>query len=493
MSAGTDRRARLWPVRLLELSPLIVFALALSVWLFLTSGMRMAASTMMSPATRAAMQFDMQMTPELFALGILDGEVQVKTGRVDVNSEDPMPVLYSATYVTAQRVLSMSARFVDSAGRIAPFPPALDPALWEPLDAYERATGARVAAYAMEPVAEPRVVLAETLDIGVLSAAQRREYETSGTIQLLRREVRGSGTPRLPVDLTNQGSPTDVTIGDQKVRYSAFQIAGHAYEVYCVYNVALPTSDLDAQTPLDGQSAVDSPTNQRSIRRLAKLVHGSVFVVGPTERLVPLRVPDGMPRETAIALVATDAPSTPAALQDVTRTDSSLAALPGAGAWIGVETAAPLSGVDPPFAPPLLFIAMWDRHPAVPILWERLGSTPARRLEVWLAANSPFVVGLLGACFLLSLVAAPAAFAHERRVTAERTLERARERIRQEARMRVIDRLTELSRRIDDAALDRSAAAHAQIAAAAREIDATVGDLKDILGTLGTTEGDRDV
>ena len=80
-----------------------------------------------------------------------------------------------------------------------------------------------------------------------------------------------------------------------------------------------------------------------------------------------------------------------------------------------------------------------------------------------------------------------------RTLTADFELERERERVRREARERVIDRLTALSERIDVAATTASGDTSDQIALAARDIDSTVAQLKDILGDLAAEHGGRDV
>jgi hypothetical protein len=104
-----------------------------------------------------------------------------------------------------------------------------------------------------------------------------------------------------------------------------------------------------------------------------------------------------------------------------------------------------------------------------------------------------FIFGALGLCFLASLVAAPLAFVREKTLTADFELERERERVRVEARERVIGRLTALSERIDIAATTASGDTSDQIALAARDIDSTVAQLKDILGDLAAEQGGRDV
>ena len=110
-------------------------------------------------------------------------------------------------------------------------------------------------------------------------------------------------------------------------------------------------------------------------------------------------------------------------------------------------------------------------------------------VQVWIAVNLGAILGALAVCFAASLVAAPLAFARERGLTAEFEFERERTRVRREARERVLGRLTELSQRIEAAPTGGPDPATDLMALAARDIDATVGELKEILGDLTDREG----
>ena len=514
MRSPADKRTRLWPLRLLQASPLIVFAVAFAVWFALPLEMRSVALQMGLPGNA----FETSMPPELVALQALDSALQRESGRATEGQTDPIYPLKTIADGATGRLMAQAWRLYDASGTPKPYPISADDAAFNSLAVYEKSSGARVAIYLMPPQRNPPVALSAVTSLNGLNPAERREYETLGTLESLRRFAhRGmSGAwvpnrssagalaaPPLQVDVENLTSERGTNDARRSVAYATRAIGDRLYEVYSVELISKPGDNPLGAPVLPDTTAVDTPTNRRAIERLSKLSGGAVFVIGPTDgELVPLRSPGGLPMSPAAAEAIASEAATQGYGQGVgvRRTDPAIAKLPGTGDWTGtvLSTTPGFLSTSPDgrsgAIAPLVYVAYWDTHPEIAQTCTRIGRTPLRELQVGLAARAPFIFGVLGACFLASLISAPLAFARERRLTAERELERERERVRREARERVLGRLTELSRRIDEAALGTlSGETSAQIESAARDIDDTVGELKRILGGLGADGGTSNV
>ena len=137
-------------------------------------------------------------------------------------------------------------------------------------------------------------------------------------------------------------------------------------------------------------------------------------------------------------------------------------------------------------------VAVFDEHPAENVLRQRFGSTPWRRVQTWIAVHLLPLLGAMAALFLASLIVAPAAFVYERRVTAQHEAEVEKDRIQREAHDRVFGRLEELSERVERAGADASYQLEHQLGSVASDIDATLEDLKGILGPGSEQGDDRD-
>jgi hypothetical protein len=127
-------------------------------------------------------------------------------------------------------------------------------------------------------------------------------------------------------------------------------------------------------------------------------------------------------------------------------------------------------------------IGVYKSHPQIPDYWERVGRTPVRIAQVWLALNFVLVLGALGALLLASLIASPVSFLYERRRAEEIEVERERARVQQQARRRVLDRLTRLSTEVDEVAARTVGKSSREVADVAADIEATVAALREILG-----------
>ena len=509
MSTRHPDRPRVWPLRLLEISPLIVFAIAVAVWFTMVPSMRRVALETALPST----QF-LGVSPELMAVQALDSQVQQQTNRQDVNLPDVASQLAGAADGATQRVMAAPWRLYDASGRMKPFALARADEAFTSLAAYEQQTGARIAAFALAPLERPAIVYSAVKTLDGLTTRERAEYEASGTVEQLRRRGRfgvaaaenwntsptsSRSTATLPVDVEAIGSPQTSVIDSRTVAYRTFVSGGHVYEIYSAYRSHGNFEDYQAVPELGDTNAIDSADNRRRITQLAKLTGGAVFVVGPTDRLVAQRSPLGMKDDVTAGSLAS-AVTTASLTSDggVNRTSASMERLAGTGPWTA-SVLSPAAGM-PATSPtgqtaaraPMLYVAFWKTDPQVPLVWDVLGRTPWRVVQVWLAAKAGFVFGGLAALFLASLVAAPFAFARERMLTDEFELERERERVRREARERVIDRLTGLSTRIDEAAT-LSERDDNGLTEAARDIDHTIAELRAILGELEAREAGHGV
>ena len=516
MTRAADKRPRVWPLRLVQASPLIVFALGLAVWFGVPAAARYVAIERVAQDNTNAFE---DMPPELAVLTVLETAAQQASGDTEAYAPtDTMSEIFNIADVTTNGVMSNAWRLYDASGTLQPFAIPADDGVFARLGTYERASGARIVAFAVPARKDPPVALAAVTSLDGLSPAERREYETSGTLEALRRNSRdgitasalapepGSAgsmpaTMALPVDAATMNSERLGTDEKRGVYASALAVGGHIYELYSTYPLSAPRTDVAGAPQLPDVRRLDSAANRGAIERLAKLTGGAVFVVGPTDdEPVPVRTPPEMPRSVATSLAHALATSLILAPETgVRHTEPSIAAVPGVGPWtssvlgvfpqtVSVSTTGQVGAVAP-----MLYVAFWDRHPEIKLAWSRIGRTPARQLQVWLAIRLGFIFGALGLCFVASLVAAPLAFVRERTLTADFELEQERERVRRQARERVIDRLTVLSERIDVAATTASGDTSDQIALAARDIDSTVAQLKDILGDLAAEQGGRDV
>ncbi|PKQ15623.1 MAG: hypothetical protein CVT67_08855 [Actinobacteria bacterium HGW-Actinobacteria-7] len=279
----------------------------------------------------------------------------------------------------------------------------------------------------------------------------------------------------------------------------------HTYEYYGVYPAR--SNDVPDDTfngafiELQDFHKIDAPGNLRALQRVTGRLGGAAFLIGPTDApLVPVRLPEGLTARQAQIAIQDQLVNQDTWGQwpdQVSRAGSILAARIGAGWFTSALAYTPAdsagnTGGHIGGAQPLVFVALYDNNPAVPLMWDRLVKTPGKQVQVWLSVNGLLVAGVLAVLFLGALVASPVAFLYERRQTEEQDLARERERVRREARERVVGRLTHLSERVDAAAAMASASTRREVAGVAHDIDSTVDELRLILGELSKRGGDRD-
>jgi hypothetical protein len=485
---------------LVQFAPLVLLALFLAAWFAVPSSVRYASlqqAAMPRPTTEARLAA--QPDPELTVLLALDEWVHQPAGSIAADKSNADSRLEDIGKAVTGKVMSEAWRLHDSSGALKSFPlPENDPA-FSALSEYEKRNGARLFAFAIPARPNPPVALSAVASLSVLTPSERKEFETSGTLELLRHHRRGQEPRTLPVDARDLNSGNGD--GPRRLIYGAVEIRGHFYEVYALAPLETDQTGGDYPT-LSRTAALDSPENRRAIRRLADNTGGAVFVVGPTDATpVPLRAPMGATASQRAALtgsagrylsaVGNNSPLRPARLED-----SALAGHLGSGAWIDTVVSAPdlmvaRSGDGrSAMMDPMLFVAVWGVHPDIATTWDHIGRTPVRQFWVWLGVRLPFVLSALGVLLVVSLLASPVAFVRERRLTSELEIEREQERVRRAARENVVRRLTELSARIDRAAAQASDASRGDVVRTARDIDATVADLRRILGEL-TPPGER--
>lgn len=490
---------RIWPIRLIQFSPLMILALILAVWFMTPPDMRTLAFEYASMRATPEMEtagvdftFDLELEAVRRLQGASDKTIHITPG----NSADGQ-LQTMATGVTG-RVMSEAWRLYDTSGDIKPNAIAANSAIFETLRAYEERTHSRVAVFVLPPQDKPRVALQAIESTEVLTPAERRELENEGTLESLRRLTRGDKVQRLPVDIERLTSGSGDQHGDRVVYYTAKSIGGRIYEVYAVF--PKPEEGTGDLPELPDSRSVNARANRRALDRLVRRWGGAAFVVGPTDdALVPLRVPEAL-----------DASNIAHGAQSIHRRlgpDGSNGVVKLAGEYTGSLDGAKWMGVALGVSPgydapgekkgtvvarqPLVFVAAYDSSPDVPLAWEQIGKTPWHIVQVWMSARIFWIAGFLGVAFLASLIASPVAFAYERRQTAELELARERERVRRQARERVINRLTELSERVDRAAATASTGTRTEVQAVADDIDSTVNELRAILSGLSDEEGHR--
>jgi len=479
---------RTWPLRLAQFSPLIVVLFLVGVWLALPATMRANGlqRSAFPKASTAMFGSGPEYDPTVEALTALTYDIQLKAG---AGGESPMPTsgLQEAADMVTSAVSMEASRLAGSDGILtAGALKDTDDATFRLLE-HERTTGGAVAVYALPPRDKPQVALSSIADTSVLTAQELAEFEASGTMESLRREVRHGGTDPLRVDFENLNGGMGSVYGDRLITYGSRAIGGHVYEAYVVE----PQSGAGNMLDTTGWSDVES--HQIELDRQTKRTHGAVFLIGPIDaEWVELRRPAGvdgagmarMANAAADNLDDSIDPTQAFRFPDATGTTS------GDAEWgafaIGIPNLQQLA------AQPLVFLGAYKENPSIPYLWTVVGDTPVHRLQVWLTMRLPFVLGALFTMLLGALVASPVAFVFERRWAQERDLEAERARVQREARERVVDRLTQLSQSMDNAAEQVSGEAALEAARVASDIDQTVAELKRILGELPVNGGEGD-
>ena len=244
------------------------------------------------------------------------------------------------------------------------------------------------------------------------------------------------------------------------------------------------------------------PTSQagkRWLDRFTSKFDSNLIVFGPLEgAMMPLRIPShyNAQRAEQLGALAWSRMGTPGSNDEnpfaLSQEERDLAG----GTWgmlatAGQDMSLSDQAVGEPAKQSVVALAVSNENPSTRLLKQLWGSTLWRRIQVWVALRYTFLLGFLGMLFLASLVVSPTAFVYERRVTAEREMERERERIRREANQRVFTRLEALSREVEQAGTNADADASEKLESAAHDIEATLVDLRRLLGDTNGKAGPR--
>lgn len=489
-------RKRLWAIRALQVSPLIVLLLMAAVWVAIPGPQRASAlltniAYLMEPDSmprRDPLEAALRRALEERNAVVLPDGTKTYQGAMDGNGNEELVKLLPEVVKT---VKEGRAVVVNRSGMTVKTMKSDDPALRGTAD-YEQRTGASVVALVADRARPVRVVYASIVNPILLSPEQLAEIESSGTAEALRRSLRGSA----PVDYEGIGSgvggPLGPGVGEQ---HGTVAIGGRIYEVYLLY-----PERKSASATLPDVTNIKSAKQQRlkrALDRIARQTGGVAVLAGPVDAPPQLlRAPSSLSENDAVRLGegVLEQHLSPFGTSDMSARPlpASLAGVaPRSAAWsvMAVRSGSP-DPSQPWSIPAVILIALTPRHPAIPLLDAELADDPWIRVQARLAAYLPEVAGVLAALFLASLIASPAAFIYERRRTTEQELQRERERLREQARRRVLERLQELSRRIDRVAA-ASQRTHEEIRLVSDDIDATVDELR-VLFESGYRAGESD-
>lgn len=479
---------RLLIVRVLQVSPLVVLALMAAVWFSIPARER-SATLLTNAAQLAAPEGSPQRDPVEAALRrtLEERDAIVLPNGMRSYQEVPAATGSEALVESMPEVLDAvngdKAVVVDRSGiTVRTIKP--DDSSLKRIAAYEKRTGASVIALVADRVRPVRVVYASIVNPMLLSPEQLAEIEESRTAEALRRSIVGSAA----ADYETLGSSMGGLLGPRVAeQHGTLVIGGRLYEVYLVHPDA--KSESASMPDLTGITSVKEERVKRALDRIAKATGGVALIAGPVDappRL--LRAPSSLTEGEALRIGARvveehlmpygafdgSAKPLPDSLRDAAPRDARWSAM-----------AVRSGSVNPAEAwstPAVFLIALTAGHPAIPALDAALARQPWRRIQARLAAYLPIIAGALAALFVAGLIASPSAFAYERRLNAERELRRERELLRERARRGVLERLEELSLRIDRVAA-ASERTRDEIALVSRDIDATVSELRILFDT----------
>ena len=500
---------RRWPLRLIQLAPVLLLLIGVALWFSVPSDSRsLAFEPQPSPATTSKVAPFSTPDPTVTAQEavLVEREARARKGTVTLNSQSGLAE--AMWFSAAQLVQAGSA--IGTAGigfRPEAYPPT-DP-VFDAVNEYERKTGSRIAVAIVPGVKNPPVVMSSIADSSALTPAERAEFASRGTIEALRRAVRGglAPTPDGPGD-TATASPLPITVPDggfsgnqlegRGAGFGTLALNGRVYEIYSVSTI----KDADgSDTPGDitQWTEFETPQHRQAMDESAKREKGAIFIVGPVDAPPVLeRTPAGMTAASALRYISMSrtAAVTGYLFDGPYRLSGPMAEAVGRSAtWGEAALVSPgppsISSTNP--VPAIYFASVSAVNPMRAHYAELIGHGLSDNLRVWLGGNLQPLLGALVALFVLSLIASPLAFAYERQRLEQLDLERERERVQRETRQRVLGRLTELSARMDSAAANAASGERDTIGGLAADIDSTVSDLKRILQDVPLiTGGDHD-
>lgn len=468
------------PYRLIQLSPLVVLVSIAAVWFSLPAGVRMVGVT------------------RLFMIGVPE-EYRVSNQEIQVSVMEEIErwqagsdVLGATEYGSGDRpVDSLARRTSSELGLLDPplcdergIPRALTAAEEDTtlagVTTFEQQQNAEVVVLVLPPAERVPVVVSSLVDTSVLTPDELAEFGLDGTIDAIRLSAAGlkDGVPLPRVDVMTAGA-SDM-IASRNIAVSALVLDGHLWEAYTVGKEGLSVD------PLMGGlwQSIDDENLAWTLENAASGSQGCAFIVGPVEaEPLVLRPAPGMNAEDNAHLWDLIVPRAgdQALWQPVALWGDARAA--AGGAPLG-EMALAGSDTDPRVA----VIALYDTHPRIPELWDTIGRGPGTRLRVWMGGNILTILAALGVLLLASLVASPLAFRAERLYVERIEVGRERARVQNETERRVVERLNELSARMDAVIAVASDTTVTGMEDVAEDIESTIAELRAILGSVSLQE-----
>jgi hypothetical protein len=467
--------------RLLQLSPLAVIAL-IAATLFSLPG-PVITSSLHSAFLRSSDAADAKYQGPPSEVTVLEAFAYGDGSESYAVSGDSR-VMHRAATASGGKLRSLTPPFFSADGAPRALTIAEAERAYAPLEEFEEAHDAGVAVFTVPVESTPPVALAVLADPSVLKPDELLEYESSGTVQTLRGRVQAQESPSLPTSLDLNGSSGEEVEG-RFIGQSRFMMDGHFWESFTV----VPAGSL-GETIMGGDwTGIDDPDLFAVAEDLAEHGKGCVFIVGPI---------DGDPKLVRGAGGFTEGESESAwslwehgssgdmllwGAAPLTQQESRLL-----GGAVYAEADINSLGVQPGIA----FIGLYRQHPRLQVLRDELGRSPVTAARVWLGTSLPLVMACMLVLLLASFVAMVWSFRAERVYSERLEVERTRRRVQREAESRVVARLTELTTRMDDLMARASEDNAANVAGVAADIDATVGELRDILGSASATDGGGD-
>lgn len=470
-----------WRYRLLQASPLIVGALIVLAWFSLPLEARSAGLT----------RLYLIGAPEAVFAEVDDDQIQLTVMEAIERSQkglEPWESSGGSYYDGHREIDALAGRASYKLGEIEPAatdeygePRQLSDdelaQVLEDIEAFERENGAAVVVWALPAAKTAPVALSAMPNTAVLLPEELAEYERSNTIEAIRRVARQQQAGPLMPDVSALNGGQGERYGERYIGVSTLVLDGRLWESYVI------ASEGGSGEMLPGGmwTTIEDPALEEAVSSYAEAADGCGFVVGPIDAdPVLIRAPSGMSEEVCAEVwegILTSQPGTQALWQPVpVMLEKEVANAPADLAEVA------LGGTGR--APRVALMALYNTHPRIPDMWERIGRSPATVLQVWVGTHFTLVLGALAVLFLTSLVASPLAFRAERLFVERVEVERERERVQRETELRVVERLNELSARMDAVIARASETTAADVSGVSEDIESTIAELRAILGSV---------
>jgi len=496
-----ESRKRRWPIRLVQLSPLVAITVLAVVWFTVPS----------------------QLAPQLANSGMVpEGATftpAMRSGWVDLMAESQTSIELGITGngPSFQSVAEESwTNWVDELGShpttasvFASPPKSADATAFAALAEWERGNGARVWVWVTPAPPNPSLIASSVPNDALrATVAGRAEQDMEATPgdgshvpssfdEWLFSTGRPSEGPYTPLQLETLQVGTGSGFGS-----GGWQLDRYILESGGLLYPAFVATAVDPYAQQSAPSLVDLPKLDPAaadfsakLASLAAEKSVDIWVFGPLDlNALPLRLPEGASEAPARALGAAIWPELAIARPDqmpttFTTLDKQVATLAGGSTAAmqvtGLNNTASLSSAAPggygytAVAPQTVaYLAVWNRPPHTPSAWETMWLRWRRFVAGWF----PYLLGGTVALLALTLVASPAAFVYERRLTARERVAEEMARMRRDVHDKVYNRLSALSKRVAASSGTTGQQDSTELGAIAEDIRSTVGELQGILG-----------